>query len=264
MTRSEPTGSENPGPSSDQPAGLVPHPVLTDYYADEKRRRTFLNEIFDSTAATYDRTEKLIGFGMGSQYRRRALLKAGLAHGMRVVDVGVGTGLVARQAIRIVGDPRLVTGVDPSIGMMAHANLPEGVSLLQGTGDAIPLPATSADFLSMGFALRHLSSLDGAFNEFFRVMRPGGRLCLLEIIRPSNRTAQRVLKTYMKYLVPAVSQLWDRQGRTRQIWRYYWETIEACVDAETVMKQLRNAGFDQVGSVVECGIFCAYHARRPI
>ena len=113
-THAESGGPEGAGPKPEEAAGLLPHSVLTDYYADESRRRTFLNEIFDSTAATYDRTEKLIGFGMGSQYRRRALLQAGLAPGMRVVDVGMGTGLVARQAIRIsCSDSGMVTATSP-------------------------------------------------------------------------------------------------------------------------------------------------------
>jgi demethylmenaquinone methyltransferase/2-methoxy-6-polyprenyl-1,4-benzoquinol methylase len=241
---------------------VVPHGVLAEYYPEESKRRRFLDDIFDRTSGYYDRTEKLIGLGTGSWYRRQALLRAGLAPGMRVVDVGVGTGLVARQAVRIVGDPALVTGVDPSAGMMSHAHLPAGVSLLRGTGEAIPLADASADFLSMGFALRHLSSLDAAFAEFHRVMKPGAHLCLLEITRPRGRFARALLKTYMKWVVPAIARLWADDGQTFRIWRYYWETIEACVEPETVMRSLREAGFVDVERAVEVGIFSEYRARR--
>ena len=104
----------------------TPHAPLTAYYQDEAARENFLREIFDSTAADYDRIEKLLAFGSGPWYRRQALTRAGLTAGMRVADVGVGTGLVAREAVTLVGDASLVTGIDPSPGMMGAANLPAG------------------------------------------------------------------------------------------------------------------------------------------
>lgn len=252
------------GSVSDPPTGeLVPHQVLSDYYSSEASRREFLDKIFDRTSAHYDRIEKLIGFGSGPWYRRQALLRAGLAAGMKVIDVGIGTGLVARQAITIVGDPALVTGVDPSAGMMSQANLPAGVRLLEGKGEAIPLPDASGDFLSMGFALRHLSSLDAAFREFHRVTRPGGRICLLEITRAEGSVSGWLLKLYLKYLVPGIARVWSRDAETARIWRYYWDTIEACVPPETVLQALRDAGFVDVRRHVEVGIFSEYQATRP-
>lgn len=240
----------------------APHQVLSDYYANEGARREFLDDIFDKTSSNYDRIEKLIGFGSGPWYRRQALLRAGLGAGMSVVDIGIGTGLVAREAARIVGDPALITGVDPSAGMMSHARLPAGVKLLQGKGEAIPLPDASADFLSMGFALRHLSSLDAAFAEFHRVTRPGAKICLLEITRGEGSLSGWLLKTYLKTIVPAVARVWSRDAETARIWRYYWDTIEACVPPETVLQALRNAGFGQVRRHVELGVFSEYQATR--
>ena len=240
-----------------------PHPVLGEFYGEEAQRRAFLDKIFDESAHSYDWTEKLIGFGSGSWYRRQALLRAGLAPGMRMVDVGIGTGLVARQAIRIVGSPDLVTGVDPSLGMLAHAQLPKGVTLLQGKGEEIPLPDASQDFLSMGFALRHLSSLRGAFTEFHRVLAPGARLCLLEITPPRNRLHRKLMAGYMMGVVPTIAWLRTRDRQTWRIWRYYWRTIDACVPPDTVMQALRDAGFEDVERSVEVGIFSEYRARRP-
>ncbi len=242
---------------------LVPHKVLNQYYSSEDARQAFLDTIFDKTSAHYDRIEKLIGFGSGPWYRRQALLRAGLKKGMSVIDVGIGTGLVAREAAHIVGDATLVTGVDPSAGMMSHARLPAGVKLLEGKGEAIPLPDQSGDFLSMGFALRHLSSLDTAFSEFFRVTRPGARICLLEITRAEGQWSGRLLKIYLKTIVPAIARVWSRDAETARIWRYYWDTIEACVPPEAVMQALRTAGFSEVRRHVELGIFSEYQATRP-
>lgn len=243
--------------------GVVPHDVLRDYYKSESARRTFLIDLFDRTSANYDCIEKLIGFGSGSWYRRQALLRAGLGPGMRVIDVGIGTGLLARQAARIVGDASLVTGVDPSAGMMSQAILPAGVELLEGTGESIPLPDQSADFLSMGFALRHLSSLEAAFQEFHRVTRPGASICLLEITRAEGSVAGWLQQIYLKYMVPGIARIWSRDAETARIWRYYWDTIEACVPPEMVMQALRDAGFTDVRRHVELGVFSEYQATRP-
>ncbi len=240
----------------------VPHAVLSEYYPDESSRREFLGDIFDRTAHSYDWTERLIGFGSGPWYRHQALIRAGLKPGMRVVDVGAGTGLVAREAIKITGDPALVTGVDPSPGMLARADLPEGVQLLEGTGESIPLPENSADFLSMGFALRHLSSLAEAFSEFYRVMKPGARLCLLEITTPTNPVYRGVLKAYMTKAIPLIAWAKSRDAQTRRIWEYYWATIEACVAPAVVEQALRDAGFDAVNRHVELGIFSEYTAIK--
>ncbi len=241
----------------------VPHAVLSDYYPDESRRRAFLNKIFDQTAHSYDWTEWLIGFGSGRWYRHQALIRAGLTSGMRLLDVGVGTGLVAREAIKIVGDPALVIGVDPSQGMLDRAHLPEGVQLLQGRGERIPLRSESVEFVSMGFALRHLSSLSEAFAEFYRVMKPGARLCLLEITPPVNRVYRRIVKTYMTHIVPPIAWLKSRDAETHRIWRYYWDTIEACVAPQIVQQALQEAGFEFVDRHVALGIFSEYTAGKP-
>lgn len=241
----------------------LPHPVLSEYYQRESERQEFLNDMFDRNAEKYDRNEKLIGFGTGSWYRRQALARSGLKEGMSIVDVGFGTGLVSTEAIKIVGDPSLVTGVDPSPNMMAQAKMPSGVTLLEGSAESIPVTSNSADFLSMGFALRHVSSLDVAFAEFYRVLQPGASLCLLEITPPKNRIFNSILKFYMSKIVPILVRVISKQKNSDQFWKYYWETIEACVPPESILSALQRAGFDNVNRHVEVGIFSEYTATKP-
>ena len=168
------------------PAAHAPHHPLTDYYQTEQDRQAYLRKIFDSTAADYDRIEAMLAWGTGSRYRRQALIRGGLKAGMRVLDVCVGTGLVAAQACRLAGDPALVTGVDPSPGMMAASKLPKAMVLTEGRAESLPFPDNHFDFLSMGYALRHISDLGVAFAEFQRVLKPGGRLCILEITQAKS------------------------------------------------------------------------------
>lgn len=241
----------------------APHPPLKDYYAQEADRDAWLRQLFDQTAADYDRVERVMALGSGSWYRRRALARAGLRPGMRVLDVGVGTGLMAREAAGLVGSSGHVTGVDPSPGMLQNAVVPVGVRLLSGRAEALPLPDGAVDFISMGYALRHVADLAVAFGEFARVLAPAGRLCVLEITSPAGRMRRTLLKTYMRGLVPFLARCFARHRDAPKLMRYYWDTIEACATPEVIMAAMRAAGFVDVGRTLTLGIFSEYHARKP-
>jgi len=244
------------------PTGLPPHAPLPEYYADEDEHQRFVRRMFDQTAADYDRIERLLAWGTGSWYRRQALRRGGLTEGMRVLDVGTGTGLLARQALQLCGERGSLIGVDPSPGMMAQSQLPRG-SLLEGRAEALPCADAGFDFVCMGYALRHLSDVDRALAEFARVLRPGGRLLVLEITHPRSELAARALKAYMRTLVPVVARLVTRHADTATLWRYYWDTIEACIAPAQVLDAMRRAGFAEADRHLELGIFSEYTARKP-
>jgi demethylmenaquinone methyltransferase / 2-methoxy-6-polyprenyl-1,4-benzoquinol methylase len=239
-----------------------PIPTLTAYYSSAEEKNRFLSQTFDHLASHYDRMERLLGMGRGSRYRGQALRRAGLLPQKSVIDVAVGTGLVAREAVGIVGDPTLVVGLDPSPGMLHSAKVPPGVRLVQGRAEALPFLNGSFDFLSMGYALRHLTDLSAAFHEFHRVLKLEARMCLLEITLPQGRLAKTLLKTYIRRVVPSVGRLFTRSGDTAQLWRYYWDTIETCVPAESVLATLQACGFESVRRVVHQGIFSEYQAFK--
>ena len=248
-----------PGPI---PPVHAPHIPLTDYYQTEQDRQAYLRRIFDNTAVDYDRIEAMMAWGSGSRYRRQALIRGGLKAGMKVLDVGVGTGLVAAQACIVVGDPALVTGVDPSPGMMAAGKLPKTMVLVEGRAESLPFPDNHFDFLSMGYALRHISDLGVAFAEFERVLKPGGRLCVLEITQAQSRVGRWLLKSYMRGVIPLLTHFVSRQKDTATLWRYYWDSIEACVSPEQVMATLSAARLTQVQRHLEVGLFSEYQAIK--
>ncbi len=233
--------------------------TLPQYYADAEGKRRFTRRVFDSSASDYDRVDRLFAFGTGSRYRRQALLRGGLAPGLRVLDVAVGTGLVAREALRVVGESGSVVGVDPSAGMMAQSSL-RGLALARGCAEALPFADQSFDFLSLGYALRHLADLEIVFREFRRVLKPGGRLLLLEITRPEGRVAAAVLKTYLRGVLPALARLVARSKDTPGLYRYYWDSIEACAPPGRIMASIAAAGFTGVAHHVGLGIFSEYRA----
>ena len=248
---------------SDPPAVHAPHGTLSDYYEGEHGRPAFVRQVFDETAEDYDRIEKLMALGTGPWYRRRALVRSGLAAGMDVLDVGVGTGLVAREAVTIVGDAQKVIGVDASIGMLRSMTGPRELVVVQGMAERLPFFSDRFDFLSLGFALRHMSDLAVVFGEFHRVVKPGGTVCLLEITMPKGPFARRILKAYMRGIIPFLARFAGSQKDTGHLFRYYWDTIEACVPPEAVMAALRQAGFTDVKRFVEVGIFSEYTGKKP-
>ena len=243
---------------------IAPHPTLPRYYDASEDKRSFVRRVFNPTAAAdYDRVERLMAMGSGAWYRRQALLRAGLAPGMRVLDVAIGTGLVAREQVTITGDPKLVLGVDPSIGMIAEARRNLAVTTVMGIAEQLPLADAHFDFLSMGYALRHLSDLAPAFREFRRVLKPGGRICVLEITRPRTRLRRAAMKAYMRFVIPTITRLTTRHADSQLLWQYYWDTIEQCVPAATVMAALESAGFECVAHHQELGLFSEYTGQRP-
>lgn len=254
----------NANPESEVAVGpaQLPHSPLPAYYRDEAEHQRFLRRIFDETASDYDRIERVLALGSGRRYRRMALQRAGLGAGDKVVDVGIGTGLLAREACALVGAEGRLVGVDPSPGMLSQVAL-HGVQLRVGRAENLPCADGEADFLSMGYALRHVSDVARSFAEFHRVLRPGGRLLILEISRPESRIGNALLKAYMRTLVPVIARLVARERATSELWRYYWDTIEACIEPAQIIAALEAAGFEAVRRHAELGIFSEYSAIKP-
>jgi demethylmenaquinone methyltransferase/2-methoxy-6-polyprenyl-1,4-benzoquinol methylase len=241
----------------------APHPVLRDYYTAEEERQSFVTELFDGAARHYDRVCGLMSFGSGLWYRRRALERAGLRRGMRVLDVATGTGLVARTAGALVGDPRGVIGIDPSAGMLREARKTLAGPLVQGRVEALPFASERFDVLAIGYALRHAADLEVAFRECLRVLKPDGRVLVLEISRAPAAGRRALLRFYFRTVLPLIMRLTTRDRHAQVLTRYYWETIETCVAPEAIMDVMRRSGFAQVRRTVFGGFLSEYIGVKP-
>ena len=181
---------ESPLNNTTENAGrLAPHRDLTEFYESRAQRPEFVMRLFDDTARYYDRISSVLSFGSCKAYRKMALRRAGLAPGMRLLDVATGTGLVAAAALALGLPPADITGLDPSLGMLGENQKLRPVHLVQARGESLPFADNSFDFISMGYALRHVEDLGLLFREFRRVLKPGGRVLILEITRPQSRLA---------------------------------------------------------------------------
>lgn len=233
------------------------------YFSSEDERRSMTQAMFDEAAPGYDKAEALTGLGSGAWYRREVLRRNGLTTGMRLLDVAAGTGLVTVAAAELVGESGHVWALDPSPGMLAELQKKVSVETLLGYAEAIPLPDAEVDFVSMGYALRHVGDLDKAFSEYHRVLRSEGRICLMEISRPANRVLRGLLHWHISVLVPLMARLSGRHADVQRLWAYYGDTIEAALEPEPIMEALRRAGFVDVKCSLSLGIFREYTGTKP-
>jgi demethylmenaquinone methyltransferase/2-methoxy-6-polyprenyl-1,4-benzoquinol methylase len=239
---------------------IAPHPPLTKYYGPAEKREAYVREIFDETAPWYDWATWFLSFGSGDWYRREALKRAGLAPGMRLLDLASGTGVVARAATEVTNDPRSIVGMDASYGMLRSGRTMS--AKVQSPAERLPLRDASVDRISIGFALRHFADLSVVFSECHRVLRPGGKLVILEITAPESRVARAFLGAYMGRFAPAVIRVRTGSARAAELFRYYWETTRDCVRPEVIIDAMGVGGFEDVKRKIELGIFSEYTGAR--
>lgn len=241
----------------------VPHPVLEQYYQRDGFRQSFVTALFDGAARHYDRVCGVMSLGSGTWYRRNALERSGLRPGMKLLDVATGTGLVARSAVRILAEPGAVVGLDPSAGMLQEARKTLCGPLVRGRVEDLPFGDASFDLLSIGYALRHVTSLEAAFAECRRVLKPGGRLLILEISRAPSPAMQAAIRVYLTRVLPLFMRLATRNAHARMLTRYYWDTIVTCVPPDVIVEVLQRSGFVDVERRVFAGFLTEYVATRP-
>jgi demethylmenaquinone methyltransferase/2-methoxy-6-polyprenyl-1,4-benzoquinol methylase len=244
------------------PVPLAPHGPLSEFYAAPAGRPQFVNELFDQAAPDYDWLSGLLSFWTDRSYRRQALRRAGLKPGMKLLDVATGTGLVVKAALQLGLPPGDVCGVDPSQGMLAQNRARNPVSLLQGRGEKLPFPDASFDFVTMGYALRHVEDLRRLFSELRRVLRPEGRLLLLEITRPQSRIGFGLMQWFMRRLLPRLVRWLRRNESSARLLEYYWVTIAECVPPAVILAALNAEGWRDVRRVTFGPLLSEYVARK--
>jgi demethylmenaquinone methyltransferase/2-methoxy-6-polyprenyl-1,4-benzoquinol methylase len=241
---------------------MLPHPPLESHYDNSEAKLEFVKRLFNSGAKYYDFVENWGSFRTGAWYRRNSLERHGLRPGQRLLDVACGTGLVATQAMKILGSAENITCVDPSEGMLAVARRKLDARFLCGWAEQIPLPDDSFDFLTMGYALRHVVNLEEAFREYRRVLAPGGKLLILEITKPARRIPRFLFQAYFRHLYPFLTLVFTRSRHARDMVQYYWETMETCVVPARVLEAMQSSGLKDVKCSTRFGLFTEYTAVK--
>lgn len=243
---------------------IPPHPKLDRYYSSEAERPDVVRSLFDEGAQYYEWICRMMSFGTGESYRRRALVAAGFEPGMRILDLATGTGLVLRSACKVGGRGSLAVGVDASAGMLGECRARCDAPLVQGRAEKLPFVNGAFEMVSMGYALRHVTDLRVLAAELQRVLRPGGRLLILELTEPRSSAGRWLNRLYLKTLVPGVARLTTDAPAARRMMRYFWDTIETCVPPEVILAALRDAGFLDVTRNVRGVVLSEYVATKPL
>lgn len=236
--------------------------VVGDDYGSPEEKQGFLRKIFDKTAPHYEGIARWGWFGSGEIYRHNALLRAGVTHEMKVVDVASGTGSVARALLKILKGPDQIVCVEPSAGMIAESRKTVPAIHYQSTAEALLVPDEAFDFVTMGFALRHVDDLDETFCEFYRVLKAGGKILIMDITVPANRAGRSLFRAYFKYVLPFFALVISRDREVYHLMNYYWKTMEQMIDSNEIIDSLRDAGFKSISHKVFLGCFSEYVAQR--
>ena len=277
MVSTETTATSPPAtpaaPAWDDELLRNPHAV-----ADKRSR---VQRMFAAIAPSYDLNNRLHSLGIDQYWRNKAVKLAGLKPLERVVDVACGTGDLAlkfagqavalgrtlnagvRGGIRI---PPTVVGVDFTFEMLpiARGKTPwrrwswvdgdgRGISTsarvsyaewINGDAQALPLPGAFADVVSIAFGIRNVADPAAAIREFYRVLRPGGRLIILEFSLPTNRALRGLYNFYFRNVLPRTATLIS--GDKTGAYKYLPESVNTFISREQMTGMMRDAGFTEV------------------
>lgn len=203
---------------------------------DDKARA--VRTMFDTIAPRYDVVNRIMTFRLDVGWRRRAVRMLGLAPGSVVADVACGTGDLCRD---LRTDGLRPIGVDFSRGMLASARA-GGAPLVQGDAQSLPLRTSSVDGVTSGFALRNFVDLGAFLDECGRVIRPGGRLALLEVAEPPSPLLRTGHSMYFGRVVPVIGGLLS----DRAAYRYLPRSVAYLPPVDELLDRIRAAGFATV------------------
>jgi demethylmenaquinone methyltransferase/2-methoxy-6-polyprenyl-1,4-benzoquinol methylase len=204
--------------------------------------------VFDSVAGNYDLMNDLMSGGLHRLWKRFALAQTGLRPGQRALDVASGTGDLGAGLARQVGASGLAVLTDINREMLSRGRdrlIDRGFSAQTAfaiaNAEALPFPDRSFDCVTIGFGLRNVTNKAAALASMRRVLRPGGRLLVLEFSKPKHATLQPVYDAYSFNVLPRLGAL---VAGDEASYRYLAESIRMHPDQETLAGMIRTAGFD--------------------
>ena len=259
-----------------------PHAV-----ADKRRR---VQKMFAAIAPSYDLNNRLHSLWMDQAWRRKAVKLAELKPTDRVVDVACGTGDLSLKFLQRIWDTYGVDGNTPDTGQVlgidfTYAMLPiarkkagrrlrlsrnrnhqdidaDNFLVINGDAQSLPLPGASADVLSIAFGIRNVADPAAAIREFRRVLRPGGRLIILEFSLPTNPVLRGLYNFYFRKILPTTATLIS--GDKTGAYKYLPESVNTFIGREQMTGMMTGAGFTSVEQFpMTFGVCVCYRGRVP-
>ena len=209
-----------------------------------------VTHVFRDIARVYDPMNRVLTFGQWGRWQRAFEAMAPVRPGMRILDVGCGTGDLTLILARHVGEEGRVVGLDltPEMlevarGKVQASGLGGRIELVEGNALALPFPDATFDGVTAGFSLRNMADLDGALREMHRVLRTGGFCLSLDVSKPSARPVRAVFLWFFYHLVPWIGAL---SGRGREPYAWLSDSLREFPDRAALAQRFARAGFVRV------------------
>ncbi|MBI4805729.1 MAG: bifunctional demethylmenaquinone methyltransferase/2-methoxy-6-polyprenyl-1,4-benzoquinol methylase UbiE [Desulfovibrio sp.] len=222
-----------------------------------------VKRMFDTIAEGYDMQNSMLSLRIDVLWRKKLARLIAADRPVTVVDVAVGTAEVAMEIARQRPKARLV-GVDFTPAMLlvgkrklAKRGLSERIRMLAGDARRLPLPDACADYVTISFGIRNVEERDQALAEFYRVLKPGGTLFVMEFSLPDNPALRFLYRLYFDHILPPFGN-W--LSRTDYAYSYLMESVYAFPDPEKFSGEIKQAGFEQGAQVPLSGGIARIHS----
>ncbi|MFT5789744.1 MAG: demethylmenaquinone methyltransferase/2-methoxy-6-polyprenyl-1,4-benzoquinol methylase [Shewanella sp.] len=206
--------------------------------------------VFHSVAAKYDIMNDVMSFGIHRMWKRFTIESAGARPGMKVLDLAGGTGDLTAKFSHIVGDKGQVTLADINDSMLKvgreklrDKGIVGNVNYVQANAEALPFPDNHFDIITIAFGLRNVTDKDAAIASMLRVLKPGGKLLVLEFSKPKHDIMRKIYDLYSFKVMPKMGALITQDADS---YAYLAESIRMHPDQDTLKQMMEDAGFEQV------------------
>lgn len=216
-------------------------------------KRRYVQAMFGRIAGRYDLMNRVMTFGQDGLWRRTLVAAAALPPGGRFLDIATGTGDVAFASLRREAPPGLVVGADFALPMLrlarqraVHESLPAAGRIGWTAGDTLCLPFASGTFdaVASAFLMRNVTDVAAALREQLRVVRPGGRVLVLDIPRPTGSTLHnRLFRLYFHHAVPLLGRMLTGQ---QDAYKYLPVSAESFLTPDELASIMGKSGYVQV------------------
>ncbi|MCH2102838.1 MAG: bifunctional demethylmenaquinone methyltransferase/2-methoxy-6-polyprenyl-1,4-benzoquinol methylase UbiE [Planctomycetes bacterium] len=224
---------------------------------------TQVRSMFSRIAGIYDLLNRVLSLGIDQRWRRLTVRRAGELSGALVVDACCGTGDLSVEFARKGAQ---VIGVDFTREMVARAprkleDRPSSATFIHGDALCLPVPDHACDVASVAFGIRNVADPDEGLRELRRVLKPEGRVLVLEFTTPPGRVLGGLYKLYFTKVLPLIGRLLSRD---REAYEYLPRTVLAWPNPEDFQQQMEAAGFQDCGyQLLTGGIACLHWGDAP-